>query len=136
MASLRILLVDDHDAVRNGVRALLSSHGSWTICGEAKDGVEATEKAIQLRPDVILMDISMPRMDGLQATRIIRRDLPACDVIIVTQNEPSIASRQATEVGASGFLTKSQLPEDLIPALEKLSSRRNSEAAQPSQPGD
>jgi signal transduction histidine kinase len=135
VSSLRILLVDDHDAVRNGVRALLSSNGNWTICGEAKDGVEATEKAILLRPDVILMDISMPRMDGLQATRIIRRDLPACDVIIVTQNDASIATRQAAEVGASGFLTKSQLPEDLIPALEKLSHRRNSEAAQQCQQG-
>ena len=126
MSSLHILLMDDCDAVRNGIRDLLSSYSDWTICQESKDGVEATGKATQLRPDILLMDTSVPRMGGVRATPIIRRDLPECEVIIVTQNDASIARQQAAEAGATGFVTKAKLPQDLVPALEKLSSRRSS----------
>ena len=72
----QILIVDDHVYVRRGVRSLLSSRPEWKVCGEAVDGVEAVEKAKALRPDVVLMDISMPRMNGVEASRIIRREVP------------------------------------------------------------
>ncbi len=120
MNALRILIVDDHEAVRQGVRALLSSCDDWTVCGEAGDGIEAVEKAKSLRPDVVLMDISMPRMNGLDATRIIRKDLPDSKVVIVSQNDPAIARRQAEDVEAAAFVAKSDLSHQLLPTVFKF----------------
>ena len=95
------------------MRSFIESQPQWNVCGEAGDGIEAVEKAKQLRPHVVLMDINMPRMDGLEATRIIRRELPECNIIIVTQNHSSIAREQAASVNAHGFVTKSDLAKDL-----------------------
>ncbi len=120
MSPLRILLVDDNETVRQGMRTLLSSRPDWTICGEAANGLEAVEKARQLSPDVILMDISMPRMDGLDATRIILRETPTCAVIMVTQNDELIARRQAAAVNAKGFVDKGDLPRALVTTIEKV----------------
>ncbi|MGA2696104.1 MAG: response regulator, partial [Terriglobales bacterium] len=125
MLPVRILLVDDHDAVREGIRALLASRSQWTVCGEAKDGIEAIEKVSEFRPDVILMDISMPRMDGLEATRTILRDDPTRTVIILTQNDKSVAQRQAADVGAKGFVSKADLPQALITTLERVLAERH-----------
>jgi PAS domain S-box-containing protein len=129
MGSLRILIVDDHETVRRGVRALLSSRRDWVVCGEAGDGFEAVEKAKSLRPDVVLMDISMPRMDGVEATRIIRREVPESKIIIVSQNDPVVASSQAAEIDAGGYVNKADLARDLLPALESLLADRNGEKA-------
>ncbi len=120
MPPVRILLVDDNETVRHGMRTLLSSRPDWMICGEAVDGCEAVEKASELRPNVILMDISMPRMDGLEAARIILGNTPAPAVIIVTQNDESIARRQAQAVNARGFVNKGDLHRTLIPAIEQV----------------
>jgi len=84
LGSLRILLVDDHEPVRRGLRSLLSSRTDWSVCGEAVDGLEAVEKAKTLRPNVVLMDIAMPRMNGLDAARIIRREVSDSEVVKVT----------------------------------------------------
>jgi PAS domain S-box-containing protein len=129
MGSLRILIVDDHETVRRGVRALLSSRRDWVVCGEAGDGFEAVEKAKSLRPDVVLMDISMPRMDGVEATRIIRREVPESKIIIVSQNDPIVASSQAAEIDAGGYVNKADLARDLLPALESLLADRSGEKA-------
>jgi PAS domain S-box-containing protein len=125
MGSLRILIVDDQEAVRRGVRSLLSSRRDWVVCGEAGDGFEAVEKAKSLRPDVVLMDISMPRMDGVEATRIIRREVPESKVIIVSQNDPTMVARQAAEIDAGGYVNKSDLARDLLPAVESLVAGRS-----------
>jgi PAS domain S-box-containing protein len=120
LVSGKILIVDDHDAVRSSLRSLLASRPGWTVCGEAKDGVEATEKAASLRPDVILMDVSMPKMDGVEATRIIRDADPGVAVIIISQNDPGLMQEAAVHVGARAFIQKSRLPYELMGALESL----------------
>jgi PAS domain S-box-containing protein len=120
MSSLRILIVDDHEAVRNGVRTLLASSTHWSVCGEASDGVEAVEKAKRLYPDVVLMDVSMPRMDGIEATRMIRREVPESDVIIVSQNDPVLMQKVAVEAGAKAFVEKSRIAQDLLRVIEAL----------------
>jgi len=115
--TVRVLIVDDHEPVRRGIRSLLARRQDWTVCGEAADGLEATEMARQLRPDVVLMDMSMPRMDGAEATRIIRREVPQAEVIIVTQNDPALVRQHAAEIGARGYVSKATLARDLLPAI-------------------
>src|SRR5260370_23046538 len=127
MGSLRILIVDDYETVRRGVRSLLSSRRDWVACGEAGDGLEAVDKAKSLRPDVVLMDISMPRMNGVEATKIIRREVPASKAIIVSQNDPIVASSQAAEIDAGGYVNKADLARDLLPAVESLIAERSGE---------
>ena len=132
-----ILIVDDHEIVRRGIRSLLSSRPEWKICGEAGDGVEAIEKAKASRPDVVLMNISMPRMNGLDAARIIRKDLPQTNVIIMSQNDPAVARRQAQEVDAAAYVAKVDLSEHLLPAIASILQPgidASAAAREPSQP--
>jgi PAS domain S-box-containing protein len=128
MSSVEILIADDHEVFRRSLRMLVESRPEWRVCGEAGDGIEAIEKVRELHPDVVLMDINMPRMDGLEATRIIRRDIPDSKVIIVTQNHASIAREQARSVDAEGSITKSDLARDLFPTIDNLLGQGKSEA--------
>jgi len=136
MSCVEILIVDDHELVRRTVRSLIESQPRYQselqyhVCGEAGDGIEAIEKVFQLRPDIVLMDINMPRMDGLAATQIIRREVPGCNVIIVSQNDARIAREQARGVGAKGAVTKSDLVQDLLPAIERVVMEHNSSLEQ------
>ena len=119
---MRILVADDHPLVRSTICTLLATRGDWSVCGEAGTGPEAIEKAKKLRPDLILMDISMPGMDGVQATAILRREVPASKVIIVSQNDPRIVGRQARAAGAADFVSKHDLASKLIPRIAALAT--------------
>jgi len=120
MTSRQILIVDDNEIVRKSLRSLISSRPGWTICGEAVDGLDAIEKAKAMRPDVVLMDILMPRMNGLEATRILRKELPEVKVIIVSQNDPAIVQHQVREVDAAAYVAKNQIARDLFPTLDRI----------------
>jgi PAS domain S-box-containing protein len=126
MSQAKILLVDDDARVRRVISSMLARHSGWEICGEAADGQQSVDLALATEPDVILMDVSMPGMNGLDATRILRRERPRVDVILVSQNDPKIISRQAAEVGARAYCSKSDLSRNLVPIIERaLEDRHN-----------
>jgi PAS domain S-box-containing protein len=117
---MRILIADDHEFVRQGVRTLLLSRRGWTICGEAVDGRDAIEKAKQLKPDVVVMDVTMPNLNGLEATREVRRILPKTAVLVLSQHNSPGMMKEALNAGAQGYVVKSSASENLIAALEKI----------------
>jgi len=117
---MRILIADDHEYVRQGVRVLLQSRRGWKVCGEAVDGRDAVEKAKQLKPDVIVMDVSMPNLNGLDATREIRRVLPETGVLVLSQHSSPGMIKAALKAGAQGYVVKSSASRDLIAALESI----------------
>ncbi len=124
MGRLRILVVDDHPEIRKRIRALLCLQADWLVCGEAEDGISALEKARELRPDMILMDIAMPRMNGIDATRILSQEFPESEVVLVSQNDPAIGNRQAEDAGAAAFIAKCDLAEELNPTIARILIRR------------
>src|SRR5579864_605023 len=121
MSGLRILVVDDHPSVRRGVRALLESRRGWSICGEASNGREAVDQARRFKPDVVLIDLTMPEVDGLHATQEIVKSDPEAQVLILTIHESETLAEHAAMAGAKGVLSKSAAPETLIAAIESLS---------------
>jgi DNA-binding NarL/FixJ family response regulator len=118
--ALRVLLVDDHQLVRQGLESVLKGYEDLTVVGEAADGQEAVERARQLRPDVIVMDINMPRMDGIEATKRIKQDLPATAVIGLSINVNSHVEKAMREAGASAYLTKETAVEDLHAVIREV----------------
>lgn len=119
---VRILVVDDYEPVRRSIKTLLGSRKGWFVCGEASDGLQAVEQAKSLRPDLIIMDVSMPNMNGLDASQIILREIRESRILIVSQNDPVIVRRQAMEASAHGFIDKLNIQRDLIPAVEGILS--------------
>jgi DNA-binding NarL/FixJ family response regulator len=119
--TVRILVVDDHAVVRHGLRTLLGGHPQWEIIAEAADGLEAVDKADRLKPDVVVLDITMPRLGGLEACRLIRKAAPKCEVLIVTQHDSPYMMREALEAGARGYVVKSNASRDLLAAVEAVS---------------
>ncbi len=117
MGKIKVLVVDDHAIMRDGIRALLDLHDGIQIIGEASEGKEAVEKARELMPDVIIMDIGMPEMDGLEATRRIRKKSPEIRVVILTQHDNKEYVLSAIKAGAAGYVPKRALGSDLVSAI-------------------
>jgi DNA-binding NarL/FixJ family response regulator len=118
--SLRILVVDDHAVVRRGVRSLLETHEGWEVCGEATTGREAVEQSRRLRPDVVVMDLSLPELNGLDATRQILKDAPDTEVLVLTMHHSEELARDVLQAGARGYVLKSDADENLITAVDSL----------------
>src|ERR1700726_3027003 len=121
---LRILLADDHEIVLRGLCALLQKHEGWEVCGEASDGREALEMAKQLKPDVVIVDIGMPYLNGLDTTRQLIELDPSFKVIVLTITDSDQVIREALDAGARGFVLKSDAARDLISAVEALQHNR------------
>jgi len=119
---LRILVADDHELVRRGIRGLLCARRGWTVVGEAMNGREAVEKVNRLKPDVAILDISMPDLDGLQATRRIRDAVPTTEVVVLTMHESDQMVRRVLDAGALGYVLKSDLPTQLVKAVKDVSA--------------
>jgi DNA-binding NarL/FixJ family response regulator len=120
MKKLRILIADDHALVRRGARAVLQSRRGWRVVGEASNGREAIEKTIELKPDVALVDIGMPELDGVEAVRQIRQAAPDTKILVLTMHDSDLMVHRALEAGASGYLLKSDLTDSLTKAVKAV----------------
>jgi DNA-binding NarL/FixJ family response regulator len=124
--AVRILLVDDHPIVRQGLRTLLEGRSGWEVVGEASDGIEALDKIETLQPDVVVLDITMPKMNGLEACRKIqqKQKTAGLEVLFVTQHDSPQMMREALDAGARGYVVKSNAARDLLEAVEAVSQHR------------
>jgi len=123
-SATRILLVDDFPAVRSGLRTMLESRGDWEVIGEAGDGEQGLAQAQRFQPDIAVVDIGMPKMNGLTLTREIRRLLPRVEVLIVTDHDSRHMRKEAQAAGARGYVVKSQAGSHLLAAVQALSEHR------------
>ena len=123
MAQLRLLVADDHEVVRKGLCALLAEQPGWEIAAEASDGREAVEKAKKIKPDVTVLDIGMPILNGLEAARQILKDVANTKILILTMHDSDSLIREVLNAGARGYVLKSDAGSDLVTAVDAL--RRN-----------
>jgi two-component system response regulator NreC len=117
---VRILIADDNEWVRRGVANILAPVAHWSVCGEARDGAEAIEKAADILPDLILLDVSMPGLNGLDVARILRDKVPAAKILMMSQHDPVMLLPRAIAVGAQGCVDKSRLSTELLPAIASV----------------
>jgi DNA-binding NarL/FixJ family response regulator len=122
--SVRIVIADDHEVVRRGMRVLLESHPDWEVVGETANGREAVEMATALAPDVVVLDVTMPELNGLEATRRIRAAVPGAEVLVLTVHESEPVVREVLDAGARGYVLKSDAGHDLVAAVEALCHHR------------
>jgi DNA-binding NarL/FixJ family response regulator len=120
MCALRILIADDHSVVRAGLRTLLESRSGWEVCAEASDGRDAIEKALKLKPDVAVLDIGMPLLNGVEAARRIRISSPNTEVLILTMHESDDLVQQVVEAGARGYILKDDADRVLLAAIDAV----------------
>jgi len=118
---MRILIVDDNERIRRGVSDILASRKNWNVCGEARDGMEAIRKARELLPDLILLDISMPGLNGLEAARLLRQEIANTKILLMSQYDPIPLLPGAIQAGANGCVDKSRLGTDLLSCIERIS---------------
>lgn len=124
MKTLRILIADDHELIRDGLKTRLGRHEHWEVCGEAENGRQAVEMARTLRPHVAVLDISMPELNGIEATRQIRRECPETEVLILTMQESEGLVRDVLAAGARGFVLKTDTSRLLESAVEALAQHK------------
>jgi len=119
-ATARILVADDHGIVRKGLRSLLERSRGWQVCAEASNGRDAVEQARLLKPDIAILDVTMPILNGVEAARQIRRISPNTEVLILSMHESDVLLRESVEAGAKGYLLKEDADSDLLAAVEAL----------------
>jgi DNA-binding NarL/FixJ family response regulator len=124
MMPLRILIADDHSVVRAGLRAMLESRKGWEVCAEALDGRDAVEKCAKLKPHIVILDIGMPLLNGVEAARRIRKACPDSEILILTMHESDDLVQQVVEAGARGYILKDDADRVLIAAVEALSQHK------------
>jgi DNA-binding NarL/FixJ family response regulator len=117
---VRVLLADDHEVIRRGLRAMIERRSGWTVCGEASSGTEALERTRALRPDVLMLDVSMPGTSSVEVTRTLRSELPDTEILIVTMHESEEMLRTLIGAGARGYLLKSDPTSQVYAAIEAL----------------
>ena len=120
MKNVRILLADDHEIVRHGLRRLLETQAGWKICGEAGSGREAVEKTLQLKPEIVILDHSMPEVTGAEAARQILKALPQTEIVILTMHDSEQLLREVLEAGVHGYVLKSDAMCDMVAAVRAL----------------
>jgi len=118
--AFRIVIAEDHETVRSGLRAFLHARPEWEVCGEAVDGNDALEKVKQLKPDLIMLDIHLPNLDGIATAREILIQRPSTKILIVSMMTTETLIRQAKQMGFHGFISKSHVSRDLFPAIEAI----------------
>lgn len=121
---LRILIADDHDLMREGTRAVIERHPGWEVCGVASNGREAVARATELKPDVVVIDMTMPELNGLDAAIQIKRSLPGTEIMILTAHETDDLIRKAFESGVKSFISKTEAYEFLVEAIESLARHK------------
>jgi DNA-binding NarL/FixJ family response regulator len=121
---IRILLADDHEIVRRGLNALLGTRPDWQVCGEAENGREAVALAVKLKPNVAILDLSMPQLNGLEATRQIRREVPETEVLVFSMYESEQFVRNLLAAGARGYVLKSDVAAQLLTAVETVARHK------------
>jgi DNA-binding NarL/FixJ family response regulator len=124
MKSLRILIADDHDLMRRGIKALLETRADWEVCGEAQTGREAVTQTEALKPDIVVLDIGMPDLNGMEAARRIRKASPSTEVLILSLHFSDQLIREIVEAGVRGYIVKSDSDRDLIVAVETLAKHK------------
>jgi DNA-binding NarL/FixJ family response regulator len=121
---IRILLADDHNVVRKGLRGILDEYDDLQVCGEASNGRETVELALELKPDIVVLDLTMPELNGIEATRLIKKSLPESEILIFTMHEAEEMILSAFEAGARGFVLKSDDELELVEAIKIISRHK------------
>jgi two-component system response regulator NreC len=122
MDTIKLMLVDDHDVVRTGLRSFLETQPGVEVIAEAKNGLQALEKAKEAQPDIVLMDITMPDMDGMEATQQLKKLYPDCQILVLTVHADKQYFMKMLEVGASGYITKQAAADELIAAIQAVAA--------------
>ncbi len=117
---MRILIADDNALVRRGIAGLLSTEKDCEVCGEAVDATDALQKASDLRPDVVLLDVSMPGTNGLDTARLLRQESPKMKILIISQHDPQQLLPRSLEAGANGCVDKARIAADLLPTIRNM----------------